>query len=161
MKRLSPLLAALAATCALNAQADDYTVGTFSSTALPPFLEYYARPLILGLDYFDTFWFEVADPAMVLSATAFDLGSTVSDMRLYGPLGQITDVDWEASNSFTATLAADFYFLEVEGYRDFGGLPGNYEIWLSATPIPEPAATALLLAGLGLVGWRRRCRPEP
>ncbi len=36
----------------------------------------------------------------------------------------------------------------------------NGEFQLNVSPVPEPGSYALMLAGLGLMGWRARCRRQ-
>jgi hypothetical protein len=46
------------------------------------------------------------------------------------------------------------YYLEVAGSKAAGDT--TYGFTVNLTPVPEPETYALLLAGLGVVGWMRR-----
>lgn len=51
--------------------------------------------------------------------------------------------------------AGDNYFVRVVGSQRFdAGL--SYQFDMVATPVPEPETYAMLLAGLGLLGWKLR-----
>lgn len=54
-------------------------------------------------------------------------------------------------------LATDSFYLLVKGAvrNDFAG---NYSGLLAVTPVPEPATYAMLLGGVGLLGWIGRRR---
>ncbi len=48
-------------------------------------------------------------------------------------------------------LSAGSYSLELKGYASVGGI--NYAFTSSVSPVPEPSSIALMLGGLGLVGF--------
>lgn len=63
------------------------------------------------------------------------------------------------STSSLAVTAGDYFYV-VEGIKSEAG-PSRYRISASVTPIPEPETYALMLAGLGAVGFvasRRRAK---
>lgn len=53
-------------------------------------------------------------------------------------------------------LAAGSYHLDIAGV--LGATTGQYSVSLHALPVPEPETYAMLLAGLGLIGFSLRSR---
>ncbi len=51
--------------------------------------------------------------------------------------------------------AGENYFVAVSG-RQLNDVALAYQIDIVATPVPEPETYAMLLAGLGLLGWKFR-----
>jgi hypothetical protein len=97
-----------------------------------------------------------------ISITSFSIHDAASN-ALIGPAGyEVSASDssvaqagsgyWYFSNvGVTANTA---YYLEVAGSRAAGDT--TYGFTVNLTPVPEPETYALLLAGLGVVGWVRR-----
>lgn len=61
------------------------------------------------------------------------------------------------SMTFLANLAAGEYYFAVSGIG-VGSLGGIYQYAVSAAPVPEPGEWALMLSGLGLMGFMMRRR---
>lgn len=59
--------------------------------------------------------------------------------------------------TFLANLAAGEYYFAVSGIG-VGSLGGIYQYAVSAAPVPEPGEWALMLSGLGLMGFMMRRR---
>ena len=70
------------------------------------------------------------------------------------------------STNFLSGIAAGSHTLQVyftaftnEGNRDSGSAASPFSAGFTVTsPVPEPGSAALLLAGMGLLAWRRRQR---
>lgn len=72
-----------------------------------------------------------------------------------GPLLSVFD-----TFSFVAGPGTDVYKLTVKGGLIPGHNLGSYSGTLNVSPVPEPETYAMLLAGLGLVGFMVRRRKE-
>jgi hypothetical protein len=72
-----------------------------------------------------------------------------------GPILSIFD-----TFSFVAGPGTDVYKLTVKGGLIPGHNLGSYSGTLNVSPVPEPETYAMLLAGLGLVGFMVRRRKE-
>jgi hypothetical protein len=68
------------------------------------------------------------------------------------PLYSFISADFVSPLSLTATLAAGFY------QADFKSTDGVFTGALSVAAVPEPETYAMLLAGLGLIGFSARRR---
>jgi hypothetical protein len=111
------------------------------------------------------------------------------DLTLYGSASTLTltiwgmnviDIDdfavelWDGTHPFGSTFYTEFdgtnttvrlgvlttgqYHLDMFGV--LGANVGQYAVTLAAAPVPEPSTYALLLAGLGVVGFVARRRRE-
>ena len=60
------------------------------------------------------------------------------------------------NSSFTSLLAGDYYY-QVTG-AVVGNKGGGYQLFSEVAPVPEPETYAMLLTGLGLVGFMVRRR---
>jgi hypothetical protein len=61
-------------------------------------------------------------------------------------------VSWDATFSQPVTLTSDSFALHVQGLTtEQGG-----SAWYTATPVPEPETYAMMLAGLGMLGFTAR-----
>lgn len=58
-------------------------------------------------------------------------------------------VSWDATFTQEVTLSADSFALHVQGLTREQGNSG----WYTATPVPEPEAYAMMLVGLGMLGF--------
>lgn len=78
------------------------------------------------------------------------------------PLGNINFSTFPGNNTttFIGNLGAGQYHLDISGH--LGDAPsiigGQYSVALAALPVPEPETYAMLLAGLGLIGFSVRRR---
>lgn len=61
-------------------------------------------------------------------------------------------VSWDATFSQPVTLTSDSFTLHVQGLTTEQGESG----WYTATPVPEPETYAMMLAGLGMLGFTAR-----
>jgi hypothetical protein len=61
-------------------------------------------------------------------------------------------VSWDATFSQPVTLTSDSFALHVQGLSTEQGGSG----WYTATPVPEPETYAMMLAGLGMLGFTAR-----
>ncbi|MBB4845581.1 hypothetical protein HNP55_004133 [Paucibacter oligotrophus] len=68
----------------------------------------------------------------------------------YGPLS-LTTSSTQANLSWSGTLAAGSYTVNISGLS--AARNTQYTTTLAAAPVPEPETYALLLAGLGVVGF--------
>jgi hypothetical protein len=62
-----------------------------------------------------------------------------------------------ASNVGSVQILGRFNSLDIDA---FGAVEGGGFVTLSVAPIPEPGSWAMLLAGLGLLGFAARCRKQ-
>lgn len=61
------------------------------------------------------------------------------------------------NTTWTQSLAAGDYVVKITGNAN-GSSGGSYGLAMSLVPIPEPETYAMLLAGLGLIGFAARRR---
>jgi hypothetical protein len=101
-----------------------------------------------------------------LSSLSLELYSgSYTEGAAFGPaLGQWTATAGASSEDLRlvadATFAAGDYFFVVNGTPN-GAFGGSYTLNLNTTPaVPEPSETAMLLAGLGLIGVVARRRAK-
>ncbi|MEJ6000462.1 FxDxF family PEP-CTERM protein [Paucibacter soli] len=66
--------------------------------------------------------------------------------------------DQAAVNHAFGTLTAGNYYYKVTASVAAGALAGTYQLNSSLAPVPEPETYAMLLAGLGVVGFLARRR---
>lgn len=64
------------------------------------------------------------------------------------------------ATNLIGNLAAGQYHLDISGYLGSAAHVGQYSVALQALPVPEPETYAMLLAGLGLVGFSVRRRKK-
>lgn len=171
MKFAHTLLAAVLATAAASASADGVTIGNLSGTSFAISNSFAAGETIL-----DNYFFDI----MPLSAVAGTAVSIELDIPLFA--GQEFAIDnfmiafYDAGNTLLASdmqagpgdttldiqglnLAAGTGYKFVVSGNVTGTLGGSYGGALAAAPVPEAETYAMLLAGLGLVGFtvaRRR-----
>ncbi len=87
--------------------------------------------------------------------TAFTLFESLSGVF---STGVIDGTGTEATLSFTGGQVPGSYTLTVAGYKINTALSGSYAGSLAISPVPEPETYAMLLAGLGLIGFSARRR---
>jgi hypothetical protein len=112
----------------------------------------------------DLYSFEIAS-ASTLTTKAFTSLSSFAEIE-YTILNSSYDIVAGAGAVFgpalstkSISLAAGDYFYLVEGIKETAGL-SKYRISASVTPVPEPETYALLLAGLGVVGFMAARRKQ-
>jgi hypothetical protein len=100
------------------------------------------------------------------SAVEIELGKGVNfdngTLALFGGLpgvgsqiGSTVAVDGSTGNltrSFESLATGNYYF-QIGGVVAAGASKASYTILASAAPVPEPHEWAMMLAGLGVVGW--------
>jgi len=183
-KFISSLLLAGAFIFAVNAQAavgtaaapNTVQLGTLSAPQTLTYGNSFQAPT--SQKFYDDYTFTLFPAASLSSITAsIDLGQFFGinniSARLYQgsgpftpgttPMMQAWSTPFSAAPGMTGSttvislpsLAANVYTLEIRG--DVVGLAGgSYSGVLNLSPIPEPQAYALLLAGLGLLGFAVR-----
>ncbi|PXW87823.1 putative secreted protein with PEP-CTERM sorting signal [Nitrosomonas sp. Nm84] len=62
------------------------------------------------------------------------------------------------ATNLIGNLAAGQYHLDISGNLGSSAHVGQYQVALQALPVPEPETYAMLLAGLGLIGFSVRRR---
>lgn len=180
MKRVQSMLAlVLAGAMAASAHAADtvYNMGTLSAT---PYIN--TATVIAGsvftlpttgattYNFTDTYNFSVAATAVAGTAVTvnLDLGSQgyhISNLKLdlfdsgdAWVVGDIVSGPQDVSVSVAAPVIAGNYYFKVRGFAD--GAATNQGIYtFSAAAVPEAKTYAMMLAGLGLIGFtvlRRR-----
>lgn len=159
---LAGLLFAVSATT-LTANAANYSLTT------PP----YTNPLtgtpsfsaLTPVDdlFLDTISFNVGGPSTLgfsLSEITLFPGYDISKLKysLFGPSGLVAGSFLGDGSSHSALLTtAGTYSFSVAGLS-VGANGGAYTLALNVTAVPEPETYALMLAGLGLVGFAARRR---
>jgi len=113
----------------------------------------------------DWYSFEIAS-ASTLTTKAFTSGPAPFAEIEYTILNSSYDIVAGAGAIFgpalstkSISLAAGDYFYLVEGIKETAGL-SEYTISASVTPVPEPETYALMLAGLGVVGFMASRRKQ-
>ena len=101
-----------------------------------------------------------------LSTSANPLNVKLNNTNVFN-ISDLTYTLWSGSDNlgtfngdnttFTNTLAAGDYVVKVTGNAD-GVAGGTYGIAMQLAAVPEPETYAMLLAGLGLVGFMSRRR---
>ncbi|MDP1659273.1 MAG: FxDxF family PEP-CTERM protein [Methylotenera sp.] len=112
-----------------------------------------------GPDYFDTIYFSLLSTFNVrIFANNVPEGFSFSRVDLLGP----DSFDWLAEDNvmpidFTNTLGAGTYQVNFK-YGIETNQVGTYLGGVSVAAVPEPETYAMLLAGLGLIGFAARRR---
>lgn len=96
-------------------------------------------------------------PDVTILPVTFDMVQMYSGSSL-AP-GALLWTIWPGSSSVTKSGTFDdgSYFLKVEGHSN-SAFGGTYVVALQALPVPEPGEWAMMLAGLGIVGFMARRR---
>jgi hypothetical protein len=99
----------------------------------------------------------IATPiTQTISASVFNYFSEFS-ASLYS--GVIDQYGTAAGATLLNTLSSGSYFIVVNGVaNEFGNLQPKYNLTLNAVPVPEVETYALMLAGLGVLGFLAKRR---
>lgn len=125
----------------------------------------------------NSFFEEYADFTIPTLSSASGVGNTyalnffgVNVLEITGLTVEVWDSTHPNGNTLFATfsgnnvmnaignLAAGQYHLDISGYIGPNAMGGQYSVALQALPVPEPETYAMLLAGLGLIGFSIRRR---
>lgn len=137
-----------------------YNIGTLTATP-------YSNVATVSGGFSDRYNFSILAPsttagsAVTLDLNLGNLGFHVSGLSLdlYSAGGSLYDTDTvtgptDTAVSVNATLATGNYFFRVQGTGNGNNTgKGMYAFTAAATPVPEADTYALMLAGLGLVGF--------
>ncbi|TCJ17927.1 PEP-CTERM sorting domain-containing protein [Parasulfuritortus cantonensis] len=109
----------------------------------------------------DSFVFDLTDPTMI-DVSALSLTTKSSRVNNFAVsldgVDQTVTVDGSWAYVLdTDTLAAGTHTLTVTGQGNKAN-GGSYSVYLSAAPVPEPGEWALMLSGLGMLGYMARRR---
>lgn len=125
-------------------------------------------PFSMFTSFTDTFNFTLGTNVASLSIGAIGLGGHGGTIQEFTDIsmGSSTGVvgsfsllgfNFETANYSMGSLAAGNYSFEISGITE--EFEGGYDLTLMTSPVPEPSTIALMLGGLGLVGFmaaRRR-----
>lgn len=150
--QFNPLIASALGALAINAHALSFS--TFHNNGGVHQDAEYAAALIGKKPVVDTFTFTLAT-AGDLFADSVVIGKTTGEVDLFKEAGAVDTLLGSFSLAFGSasfsTLAAGDYYYQVSATGK-----GGYLLESLLTPVPEPATRALLLAGLGVVGFMLR-----
>ena len=153
MKLKSIALAATLAASSIPALAITANLGTLGTGS-----EGFGNFFPLGAPVFsDSFWFSL-DSALTVNGLSGSSGISTMGLVLKDSGGDTVAMDLTPA-SFTFALGAGRYELNFVGFG--AGTSSFYGGVVSTAPIPEPETYALMLAGLGVIGFigaRRRER---
>ena len=184
MKKLIPsLVTALGLTLSLlaPAQAAPTVVSTYYlNLSFGPGLEQFAfftggGAAGKGTKFIDDFYFNAPPPNADVQIGALsdgflslapDVTFTAFSLSPYQPGEPVTDVPLSGlltkhsvSAETLSSIDSGIYVLEIAGFTNVSG--GSYSGLLTATvPVPESDVWALMLLGLGMVGWAARDRAK-
>jgi hypothetical protein len=124
---------------------------------------------LVGSTFNDLYWVSVTSPSNVVSygvSSPFQFGPmnlpavTFDSITMMGPTGLVGSIN-PATSSFTlagSAITPGYYSLAVNGHSDAG--MGAYALSVMVTAVPEPESYAMMLAGLGLLGFASRRRKQ-
>lgn len=156
MNKLIKLLAVAAPLAlSLNANAATYTIvdAAQGNTYSNSFTNSVSDPSFFDIDgghFLDHIIFNLTT-ASTITLTGTNNATAVL-LNTGDPLFQFISADFVSPLSLTATLAAGSY------QADFKSTDGVFTGTLSVAAVPEPETYAMLLAGLGLIGFSARRR---
>lgn len=123
--------------------------------------------------FLDHLQFDLQAPGFIGSTVSLPLGNIYSisylslslyagaigapDTHLAAPIATFTQVNEGASFNFGQSLASGIYHFDIAGVAN-GPAGGLYTVAIAA--VPEPEVYAMLLVGLGLVGFTARRRKQ-
>lgn len=156
MKLKTITAAAVLAMSSLAASAATIDLGTLDSSS-PDSSSGVSSKFALNASIADT-WTFTLDTASLVSFGAQQSFSALSSaiqnfsgvLVGYGPLALATSAN-QANLSWSGTLAAGTYSVSISGLS--AAKNTQYTTTLAATPVPEPETYALLMAGLGVIGF--------
>jgi predicted heme/steroid binding protein len=170
MKLKAAVLGIMLVTGANVAFADDQS---FAAGALPLAPADYYKVISHDVGSFvDTISFSISAGALFATANILAVSNPVpgAGNPYSGDISNLSYSVWQGSNSFgtysaglgksETVLSSGDYVLRITGMAD-GTHGGTYGLDLTqAMPAPEPETYAMLLAGLGLVGFLARRRKD-
>lgn len=134
----------------------------FSGEPVSPSIQFLENGSVTPLAYTETGLADIRDPSyyqwgVVLSYTPSGNDDQTGDLT--GTINQfIGSQSFSVSASGVDGNALGLHGVPVYyGFTAGNGLADDGHHISSAVPVPEPETWAMLLAGLGLVGWRVRC----
>lgn len=155
MKRSALVLASVLALAGASAQA--FTASWDSTDPLYLTQSYSLKNSVFS----DTITFSLASLADVevsgISNNFGSFGITGGTIELFTSAGsKVGGISFASGTTFDSLLAGDYKFV-ISGTAT-GKLGGSYIVNAAVTPVPEPETYALLLGGLGVIGFVARRR---
>lgn len=160
--KLKLITAAVLSLSAVAASAASYDLGTLDSTGFDSTAGISAK-YAQGAAINDSWSFTLGTASYVAfgAQQSFSIGSGIANaagvLDGHGPLTlTINPTKTQANLSWTGQLTAGTYTVHLSGIS--GANNTSYVTTVAAIPVPEPESYALLMAGLGVLGFVARRR---